>query len=75
MAAANSGFVGIQHLSSDLQNWRISATGVVTEINTEIKIVKKLKLIGTPAKIYDKTAFISGNFQLRHIYKISFRNV
>ena len=45
-----------------MQGWRISATGVVTALDAAPKVVKKLKLTGTPTKIMKNTAFISGMF-------------
>ena len=44
------------------QGWRICATGVVTGLDAAPKIVKKLKLSGTPSKVLKNTAFIGGMF-------------
>jgi len=35
---------------------------VVVEVNTQFKVMKKLKLIGEPFKIHKNTAFIKGMF-------------
>lgn len=50
--------------STELQRvgFRIAATGSVMETDQTTKIFKKLKLVGYPYKIYQKTAFISGMF-------------
>jgi ribosome biogenesis protein BMS1 len=49
-------------MAGNIPSFRIAATGVVLELNASFTIAKKLKLVGTPAKIYKNSAFISGMF-------------
>lgn len=58
----NTGFIAFESLSNDNKNFRAAATGVVVDMNKSVQIVKKLKLIGQPLKIFRKTAFITGMF-------------
>lgn len=58
----NTGVIAFQTLSNNAEGFRISATGVVLELDQSFNVVKKLKLIGTPSKIHKNTAFIKGMF-------------
>lgn len=63
VSAPNTGFCAFNALGSETPNFRVSATGVVLDVDAGTqKIVKKLKLTGTPAKIFKKTAFIKDMF-------------
>ena len=57
-----TGFIAIQTVSETKKDFRIAATGVVLDLDQSIQVAKKLKLLGTPLKIYKKTAFIKGMF-------------
>ena len=58
----NTGFCAFNSLSGDVPDFRISATGVVLDIDRSVKIVKKLKLTGLPYKIFKNTAFVKDMF-------------
>ncbi|CAH8851293.1 unnamed protein product [Trichobilharzia szidati] len=45
-----------------LPAFRVAGTGTVIDSNKSFQIMKKLKLIGEPFKIFSKTAFIRGMF-------------
>ncbi|XP_023301151.2 ribosome biogenesis protein BMS1 homolog [Lucilia cuprina] len=63
----NTGFLALQTVRHDQEElkrigFRIAATGCVTELDKSCQIMKKLKLVGHPFKIYKKSAFIKGMF-------------
>ena len=62
IAAPNTGFCAFNSLSGQISGFRVSATGVVLDIDRSAKIVKKLKLTGVPYKIFKNTAFIRDMF-------------
>jgi ribosome biogenesis protein BMS1 len=62
VALPNTGFCAFNALSGETVAFRVSATGVVLDIDRSTKIVKKLKLTGVPFKIFKNTAFIKDMF-------------
>jgi ribosome biogenesis protein BMS1 len=61
----NTGFCAFNTLGADTPGFRISATGTVLDVDAGAaahRIVKKLKLTGTPAKVFKNTAFIKDMF-------------
>lgn len=62
VATPNTGFCAFNTLSGEVPGFRISATGVVLDIDRTAKIVKKLKLTGAPFKIFKNTAFVKDMF-------------
>jgi ribosome biogenesis protein BMS1 len=62
LIAPNTGFSCYQSFSPKNPGFRIAATGTVLSVDESTEIVKKLKLTGTPSKIYKNTAFIKDMF-------------
>lgn len=62
LIAPGTGFSCVQSFSSSNPGFRIAATGVVLAVDESTEIVKKLKLTGTPYKIFRNTAFIRDMF-------------
>jgi ribosome biogenesis protein BMS1 len=58
----NTGFCCVQSVSERGASFRIAATGVVLNNDHKTEIVKKLKLTGTPFKVFKNTAFIKDMF-------------
>uniref|UniRef100_A0A7M5V0L6 Ribosome biogenesis protein BMS1 homolog n=2 Tax=Clytia hemisphaerica TaxID=252671 RepID=A0A7M5V0L6_9CNID len=58
----STGLLAIQSVADKTAKFRIAATGVVVDLDKSIKVVKKLKLVGTPLKIFKNTAFVKGMF-------------
>ena len=61
ITAQNTGVLALQQQRS-ASDFRIAATGVITDLDKSAQVVKKLKLTGTPLKIFKKTAFIKDMF-------------
>lgn len=62
VSAPNTGLCAFNSIGDDAPGFRISATGVVLDVDRSTKIVKKLKLTGVPYKIFKNTAFIKDMF-------------
>ena len=58
----NTAAICFQKINSNQPSFRVAATAIILEIDHSMKIMKKLKLVGTPQKIYKNTAFITGMF-------------
>lgn len=58
----NTGILGYQKVSGEHAGFRVSLTGTALELKATSGVVKKLKLVGHPYKIFKNTAFIGGMF-------------
>lgn len=58
----NTGILAYQKASRTTAGFRISLTGTALELQITPSIVKKLKLVGTPYKIFKNTAFVTKMF-------------
>ena len=62
VSSPNIGLCAFNSLSTEAAGFRVSATGVVLDVDRSTKIVKKLKLTGVPYKIFKNTAFVKDMF-------------
>jgi len=60
--AVGTSFLGVSTTEQNQAHFRINCTGVIIELNTQFKVMKKLKLIGEPFEIHKNTAMIKGMF-------------
>ena len=58
----STSFIWIQRLDDKISHFRIAANGIIVEQNQNFRVMKKLKLIGEPFKIFKNTAFVKKMF-------------
>merc|ERR1719505_126987 len=58
----STGLLAVKSVADKSAKFRIAATGVIVDLDKSIQVVKKLKLVGTPLKIFKNTAFVKGMF-------------
>jgi ribosome biogenesis protein BMS1 len=67
ISATNTGIMAFKNIylgegNKTAASFRVAATGTVLDMDKSTKIVKKLKLIGTPFQIFKNTAYIQDMF-------------
>lgn len=65
LVSPNTAFCAVNSVSQKDANragFRIAATGTIVEVDQTVEIVKKLKLVGYPTKVFKNTAFIRDMF-------------
>ncbi|BFZ56994.1 Glycoside hydrolase 2 (Mannanase, beta-galactosidase) [Savitreella phatthalungensis] len=63
LTAPNTGFCAFRSVANTESNaFRVSATGTVLDVSQASEIVKKLKLTGTPYKVFKNTCFVKDMF-------------
>ncbi len=58
----NTGVIAFQRLEAGVSSFRVAGTGVVLELDHSARVMKKLKLVGYPYKIFKNTAFVKDMF-------------
>ena len=57
-----TGCLFVENLARDTPHFRVTATGAVMDLDKSTSVVKKLKLVGYPEKVFKNSAFIKGMF-------------